>query len=51
MPSEQARIVSANPGASFSMTARVASGVTSRGANPVPPVVKIRLIPASENRS
>lgn len=31
------------PGASFSTTARVASGVTSRGANPVPPVVTMRL--------
>ena len=34
-----ARISSASPGASRSMTARVASGVTSRGPNPVPPVV------------
>ena len=34
-----ARISSAKPGASRSMTARVASGVTSRGPNPVPPVV------------
>ena len=30
------------PGASRSMTARVASGVTSEGANPVPPVVNTR---------
>ena len=33
------RIASASPGASRSMTARVPSGVWSRGANPVPPVV------------
>ena len=33
------RISSANPGASRSTTAFVASGVTSRGPNPVPPVV------------
>ena len=30
------------PGASFSRTARVASGVTSRGLSPVPPVVRMR---------
>jgi hypothetical protein len=30
------------PGASRSSTARVASGVTSRGLNPVPPVVSTR---------
>lgn len=29
------------PGASRSMTALVASGVTSRGEKPVPPVVRI----------
>ena len=34
-----ARISSARPGASRSITARVASGVTSRGPKPVPPVV------------
>ena len=34
-----ARIASAIPGASRSSTGRVASGVTSRGVNPVPPVV------------
>ena len=28
------------PGASFSSIGRVASGVTSRGENPVPPVVR-----------
>jgi hypothetical protein len=37
-----ARIASAKPGASRSITARVASGVTSSGVRPVPPVVKIR---------
>ena len=30
------------PGASFSSSGRVASGVTSRGENPVPPVVRTR---------
>mmetsp|Transcript_2679 Transcript_2679/g.4112 ORF Transcript_2679/g.4112 Transcript_2679/m.4112 type:complete len:127 (+) Transcript_2679:118-498(+) len=30
-----------SPGASFSITSCVASGVISRGENPVPPVVKI----------
>src|SRR5438477_2448715 len=35
------RINSPKPGISRSNTARVASGVTSRGATPVPPVVKI----------
>src|SRR5579883_2073745 len=38
-----ARMASAMPGASRSITARVASGVTSRGARPVPPVVRIKL--------
>src|SRR5262249_45450864 len=38
-----ARIASATPGASRSSTAAVASGVTSRGANPVPPVVSTTL--------
>jgi hypothetical protein len=43
-----ALINSANPGASRSITSRVASGVTSRGPSPVPPVVKIRFAaPAS----
>ncbi len=37
-----ARIASANPGTSFSMTSSVASGVTSLGLRPVPPVVRIR---------
>ena len=36
------RIASAIPGASRSITMRVPSGVWSRGANPVPPVVTIR---------
>ena len=35
------RIASASPGASRSITARVPSGVWSRGAKPVPPVVTI----------
>ncbi len=38
--SDSARIASAMPGASRSITARVASGVTSSGVKPVPPVVK-----------
>jgi len=42
LANETARIVSPNPGSSFSNTARVASGVTSRGETPVPPVVRIR---------
>src|ERR1019366_2824547 len=37
----QARISSPRPGISRSITDRVASGVTSRGATPVPPVVKM----------
>ena len=36
---EAYRMASGMPGVSRSQTARVASGVTSRGANPVPPVV------------
>ena len=39
---EASRIASAIPGTSRSITARVASGVTSRGATPVPPVVSTR---------
>ena len=39
-----ARIASAIPGASRSMTLRVASGVRSRGPRPVPPTVRIRWI-------
>src|SRR6185503_15367813 len=38
-----ARICSPKPGITLSATARVASGVTSRGAGPVPPVVRTRL--------
>jgi hypothetical protein len=38
---ESARIASPKPGNSFSRIARVASGVTSRIAGPVPPVVTI----------
>jgi hypothetical protein len=38
-PLDARRIASAIPGTSRSITARVASGVTSRGATPVPPVV------------
>ena len=37
------RMASARPGASRSITASVASGVLSRGAKPVPPVVTMRL--------
>ena len=40
-----ARIASAIPGASRSITARVASGVTSSGVRPVPPVVKMKRTP------
>src|SRR2546430_3418473 len=36
------RICSPNPGMTLSATASVASGVTSRGAGPVPPVVSTR---------
>ena len=36
-----ARIISPNPGISRVHAATVASGVKSRGAGPVPPVVKI----------
>ena len=36
---DSARIASAMPGASRSITALVASGVTSSGVKPVPPVV------------
>ena len=43
MPS--ARIASAMPGARRSATSSVASGVTSRAARPVPPVVRMRSMP------
>lgn len=41
------RIASASPGARRSMIPNVASGVTSRGANPVPPVVTITPVKCS----
>src|SRR4051794_37086871 len=44
--SPSARIVSAKPGASRWITERVASGVTSLGVRPVPPVVKMRSQPS-----
>ncbi len=44
---EARRIASAKPGASRSITSRVASGVTSSGERPVPPVVAIRSQPSS----
>ena len=40
-------ILSPNPGKTLSQTAFVASGVTSLGAGPVPPVVKTREQPRS----
>ena len=42
MASEAARMASAMPGARRVATAMVASGVTSRGPKPVPPVVRIK---------
>jgi hypothetical protein len=42
-----ARIASAMPGASRAITACVASGVTSSGVSPVPPVVKMNATPSS----
>jgi hypothetical protein len=47
--SEIALICSPNPGSILSQTASVASGVTSRGAGPVPPVVMISEQPSSDN--
>jgi hypothetical protein len=45
---DSARIISAKPGTSRSITSRVASGVTSLGERPVPPVVTIKLaVPSS----
>ena len=44
------RIASPKPGSSFSSTSRVASGVTSRRAGPVPPVVITR-VQASRSHS
>ena len=46
-----ARICSPKPGISLSATASVASGVTSRGAGPVPPVVSTRWQPRSSTSS
>ena len=47
-----ARRVSEIPGASRSITARVASGVTSRALNPVPPVViTMSMVPPSHQSS
>ena len=46
-PRASARIASASPGASRSITARVASGVMSSGVKPVPPVVKTSAVAAS----
>ena len=44
-------MASGMPGVSLSQTARVASGVTSRGAKPVPPVVTISCtVPLSASR-
>ena len=40
--SDCARMASGMPGIWYSMTARVACGMTSRGASPVPPVVSMR---------
>jgi hypothetical protein len=47
--SDTFRISSPNPGSSFAHTRSVASGVTSRGAGPVPPVVITRQQPAADN--
>ena len=44
---EAVRISSPKPGSIFWQTAAVASGVTSRRAGPVPPVVTARQQPAS----
>src|SRR5262245_53327234 len=44
------RIASAMPGASRSITPWIASGVTSLGAIPVPPVVRIRAQPSSSDQ-
>ena len=48
--SEIARICSPKPGSILSQTASVASGVTSLGAGPVPPVVMMTEHPSSHNR-
>lgn len=49
--SDPISIARAIPGASRSITSFVASGVTSRGANPVPPVVNIKLSSFSSHQS
>ena len=45
------RICSPKPGMTRSPTASVASGVTSRGAGPVPPVVRTRSQPSASTNS
>src|SRR6266513_3371585 len=45
---DSARITSPKPGNSTRIIARIASGVTSRGPAPVPPVVKIKPQPCCE---
>ena len=45
---DSARITSPKPGNSTRIIARIASGVTSRGPTPVPPVVKIKPQPCWE---
>src|SRR5260370_12017896 len=49
--SDRARICSPNPSSSLSQTASVASGVTSRRAGPVPPVVTTRQHPSRSHSS
>jgi hypothetical protein len=49
--SPSARIRSANPSIRRSQTSLVASGVTSRAASPVPPVVTIRSAPCACRRN
>ena len=51
MAVENARMASSRPGVGRSTTSAVASGVTSRGAKPVPPVVTTRSAPAARSRS
>ena len=48
---ESARTASAIPGATRSSTSVVASGVTSRGPNPVPPVVSTTCADAASSRT
>jgi hypothetical protein len=49
--SEAARIFSPKPGSIFWHTDAIASGVTSRGAGPVPPVVQMRRSPRPRSGS